>query len=98
MFDAAAFARDVVAAIKESQQVLQNQIAALEARIMEMEKHVAEIKYTGVWRDGETYKRGNSCTHDGSIWIALRDTEGKPGQSLEWQLAVRKGKDGKAAA
>jgi len=80
---------------------LRARIEELELRIVQAEKQAAEFRYRGVWRDGECYRKNNFCTHDGSVWICLRDTEGKPCQSLEWQLAVRKGrdgKDGKAAA
>ena len=96
MFDGASFGRELSEIFQAALKVSDDKIAALEARIMAMESHVAELKYCGVWGDGKTYKRGNSCTHDGSIWIALRDTEGRPGQCLEWQLAVRRG--GKSVA
>jgi hypothetical protein len=69
----------------------------LHDRIEALEKQAAEFKYVGVWRGGASYRKHNFCTHDGSVWICLSDTEGKPGQSLQWQLAVRKGRDGKDA-
>jgi len=63
-----------------------------------MTTHMRPIHtFRGKRRDGERYKKNNFCTYDGSVWICLRDTEGKPGQSMEWQLAVREGKDGKDA-
>jgi len=50
-----------------------------------------------VWQPSEQYWKNNFITHDGSVWVCLRDTEGKPGTSLDWQLAVKKGRDGKDA-
>lgn len=51
--------------------------------------------YRGVWREGE-YKRGDSVTRDGSQWIALKDTSTQPGApNSDWQLAVKRGRDGK---
>ncbi len=50
--------------------------------------------YKGVWK-AEAYKRGNAVTWGGSLWIALRDTEVKPETNADWQLAVKRGRDGK---
>lgn len=51
----------------------------------------------GYWRDGLSAKAGDAYTHDGSLWIALRETSTKPGvgSKSDWRLAVRKGRDGK---
>lgn len=51
----------------------------------------------GYWRDGLSAKNGDAYTHDGSLWIALRETSTKPstGSNSDWRLAVRKGRDGK---
>jgi hypothetical protein len=80
---------------------LRDRIEVLELRNVEVEKQAAEFRYRGVWQPSEQYCRNNFVTHDGSVWICLHDGAGKPGQCLDWQLAVRKGrdgKDGKAAA
>ncbi len=65
----------------------------LRDKIEELELRIAAFKYCGVWRDGESYRKHNFVTHHGSIWICLCDTEAKPGESLQWQLAVQKGRD-----
>jgi hypothetical protein len=65
----------------------------LRDRIEVLEKQAADFKYCGVWRDGGSYRKHNFVTHHGSIWICLADTEAKPGESLQWQLAVQKGRD-----
>jgi hypothetical protein len=76
---------------------LRERIEMLERRTIEAESQAAEFRYRGVWQPGEQYRRNNFCTFDASVWVCLRDTEGKPGQCLDWQLAVKKGRDGKDA-
>jgi integrin beta 3 len=50
----------------------------------------------GVFKEGETYQRGDSLTFGGSLWIAQKDApEGKPGLSDDWRLACKRGRDGK---
>ena len=86
---------------KELCDLIRQHVAAvtksLRDRVEVLEKQAAEFKYVGVWRDGANYRKNNFCTHDGSVWICLADTEGRPGQSLQWQLAVKRGRDGKDA-
>lgn len=50
----------------------------------------------GVYRHDEKHARGDAVSYGGSLWIAQKDTpEGKPGDSSDWRLAVKKGRDGK---
>lgn len=60
------------------------------------------VIYRGVWEDGRTYEKGDSVTYGGSQWIAKEATASKPGapdaSSRAWQLAVKKGTDGKSGA
>lgn len=52
----------------------------------------------GVYKADRQYERGDAVTADGSYWIAQKDTPaGKPGQSSDWRLAVKKGRDGKGS-
>lgn len=46
--------------------------------------------YTGVYKPGENYQRGNFTTWGGSLWLALRDTKAKPGETPDWKLVVKK--------
>lgn len=41
-----------------------------------------------------SYQKGDGVTHGGSFWIAQSDTDSKPGESPDWRLAVKKGRDG----
>ena len=63
--------------------------------VKEFALHFPRFKYCGVWTD-QAYREGDGATFGGSLWLAKKDNpEGKPGQSDDWQLAVKKGRDGK---
>lgn len=78
---------------------------ALEARVNQLEQQTAEleksgIRYGGTYQRANTYKRGTVVTFGGSGWIALKDADVgcSPGESPDiWQLAIKKGSDGKDA-
>lgn len=49
----------------------------------------------GYWRDGNKAKSGDAWTHDGSLWVAKKDTDETPStKSGDWMLAARRGRDG----
>jgi hypothetical protein len=64
-------------------------------RIARLERQAKELqgwKYRGVWAGrAETYQKGNFATHDGALWIALKDDPGKPGEGDGWQLVAKGG-------
>jgi hypothetical protein len=68
-------------------------IERLEARLADVEKR--GLRYLGVYQRAMDYRRGDATTHDGSLWIATDDTRGQPGVDANWQLAVKRGRDGK---
>lgn len=50
----------------------------------------------GIYRHDEKHVRGDAVSYGGSLWIAQKDApDGKPGESSDWRLAVKKGRDGK---
>lgn len=49
----------------------------------------------GVYKDGQTYHKGDCVSWGGSLFIAQGETTGKPEQSPDWRLAVKRGRDGK---
>lgn len=53
--------------------------------------------YRGVHRDGQTYAKGDMVTWAGSLWHANEATADKPGGDSPWQLAAKKGRDGRDA-
>jgi hypothetical protein len=50
--------------------------------------------YKKVWAQG-TYTKGDTVTWGGSLWHCNETTESKPGDSAEWTLAAKRGRDGK---
>lgn len=56
--------------------------------------------YRGYWREGRKCEAGHMLTHEGSVWIAKRANCSKPclENKEDWQLAVRKGRDGRDGA
>lgn len=58
------------------------------------------MKYRGVFDRAKSYRSGDWVTFDGSAWCCLRATEGgiEPGGGEGcWQLAVKRGRDGKSS-
>lgn len=54
------------------------------------------IRDGGYWRAGMKALAAQAVTHDGTLWIALRDTSAKPclENKDDWRIAARKGRDG----
>lgn len=64
-------------------------VKRLESKVEERGFH-----YRGYYRSGMTAKKGEAFTNDGSLWIAMRDTEDPPRNgSADWNLLARKGRD-----
>src|SRR5690625_3915854 len=54
------------------------------------------MEHKGFYEKGMEVKGGNLVTHNGSLWIATKDTDEEPTyQSKDWHLAEREGRDGK---
>ena len=49
----------------------------------------------GVWRKGAKFHKSDGVTYGGQIYIAQRATDATPGESPDWRLAVKRGRDGK---
>lgn len=48
----------------------------------------------GYWREGTRAKANEAWTHDGTLWIAKRETDSKPGiGNDDWFIGARKGRD-----
>lgn len=59
--------------------------------------NIPVVQYRGYWREGRKCAEGHAITHNGSLWIAKRDTCAEPSAkaSDDWYLAVLKGRDGR---
>lgn len=84
---------------------LRDELTPIRRQMTELERRVAEVEtkgleFVGTFQRAATYRRGQAVSFDGSLWIALRDTQSgeEPGQSKAWQLAVKRGRDGRDAA
>ena len=53
------------------------------------------LEYTGLHEQGKGYKKNQFVTCNGSLWACLKPTHQRPGDTSDWQLAVKRGKDGK---
>jgi hypothetical protein len=69
----------------------------LEKRLAEVESH--GLRYAGIWSAETSYGRGTAVTFSGSLWIAREINIAKRPGSLDgarsWQLACKRGADGK---
>lgn len=52
--------------------------------------------YRDVFKEGQSYERGDVVTWGGSTWVAKEDTTEKPGLSPAWQLSCKRGSPGKS--
>jgi hypothetical protein len=64
--------------------------------IVEKEFKFPSIIYKGVYQQGK-HEKGDAVTFAGSLWIAKKDTENPPSKNDDWQLAVKRGVNGKDA-
>jgi len=74
-------------------------VAQMGEALSKMRDELAELKreratsladsYRGGWQPGNRYARGSLTTYSGSLWIALEDAEGRPGESTNWRMIVR---------
>ena len=55
------------------------------------------MRYRGVFKDGQVYRKGDTVTWGGSLWHCDADgTDDKPdGPTKSWTLASKRGRDGK---
>lgn len=63
---------------------LDRRLAALESR---------QLRYVGTHEIGRKYQRGEFVTHRGSLWHCECDTPSAPGDSDDWTLAAKRGRD-----
>ena len=84
------------AKIVEGFSVLLTTLVRTEARVEAVEATV--IKYCGVFKPAQEYRRGDLVNFDGSVFHCNADPRCKPGnRSTSWTLYVKRGADGKDA-
>lgn len=61
-----------------------------------VELAIPTMIYRGVFKDGQSYERGDMVTWGGSLWHCDDVTADKPGEGAKaWTLAAKRGRDGK---
>lgn len=53
------------------------------------------LSFEGVYQEGQSYIKGQIATWAGSCWHANTETTSKPGESKDWTLMVKRGRDGR---
>ena len=77
------------------------QLITLSYRRGDQQKTIGTLRltvpsYTGTFKDGQTYTKGQMVTDRGSMWFCHTDTGARPGDGVTgWTLAVKCGRDGK---
>jgi hypothetical protein len=87
----AALIKGVVTAVAPYIHELEQKLAALTARVAELEAAQGEMRYCGVWREGKEYSAGSFATDGGALWHANRTTAARPGSSGDWVMAAKSG-------
>lgn len=68
-------------------------------RIRAVELRTAAIIDRGTYSPNTAYEAGDAFTYGGSLWVTQKNSpQGKPGESADFRLAVRRGRDGKEAS
>lgn len=81
--------------IAEATRELRADVERLLARVAELETRPA-LKYYGIHKSGDGYPSQSVVTYRGDLWIARAATTATPGAGeTPWQLAVRRGRDGR---
>lgn len=65
-------------------------------KVAEAKLVLPNMIYRHIFKEGQTYLRGDCVTWGGSLWHANEDTMDKPGEgSKAWTLVAKRGRDGK---
>lgn len=69
--------------------------AAVRAAVADLQVRGLADVYRGVYKPGDPYQRSELATWDGSLWLAVRDTNARPGSDDAWVLIVKRGQNGR---
>ena len=80
---------EVAARLKDSVLILHQRTKLMSQRIAELER--TPLKYCGTWEAAAgVYPKNTVITHNGSLWIAIRPTQQRPGDGGDgWQLCAK---------
>lgn len=76
------------------------EVTAAHARIAELERRGAGLRWCGPWTSGAAYTAGDVCQHRGSGWVCEVDgtREAPGGTAAGWGLLAKQGRDGTRGA
>ena len=83
----------------EAGKAMAGELAKRDVRIAELEERPVGLNYAGVWKPDASYPKHSAASHRGSVWAARKEFPTKePGTANSgWQLACKRGRDGKDA-
>jgi hypothetical protein len=67
----------------------------VEQRVREVQVRSLADYDRGVFKRGESYSRGDLVTWDGSMFMAVNDTQAVPESDKSWRKLVKRGRDGR---
>lgn len=77
--------------------LLDSKCAKLQERVAELEQRRG-MRFRGVWNQHDQYDEGDFATDHGAGWVAKCLTRQRPDYGCsDWQLAVKRGRDGRDA-
>ena len=88
---------DAVSLLGDALRDRTTRIEVLEARLasLETKSGAAGVRWKGVFHEGDVVVEGELVTHAGSLWLARCTTDGRPGDSRDYTLIVKRGEAGR---
>lgn len=66
-------------------------------RVVQKSVKIPAFVDQGLYKSDHEYEKGDCVTFGGSLWICQKDLPaGRPGETSDWRLAVKRGRDGSA--
>jgi len=83
----------------DGERTVKSIVTLASGRVIERSVVLPTMIYKGVHQEDQVYVKGDSVTRKGSVWCCVVDeTSSMPGdETADWQLAVKRGRDGKDA-
>ena len=72
---------------------LKERLAVVEGRlaVQETKSAAGGPRWQGIYHEGRVYEEGSLLTHNGSLWLAKRTSDERPGTSRDYTLICKQG-------